>query len=221
MPRSSFIYQDLVDYVQTIQKEVLDVIKYLENRWNTDVSTRNTIRSRIVTIVDTNDMRHSDSYMNHELLREVFAKYTKNYVPGYLKKWIKIGIMRDDDILPFSDDERRLTVSEYQGDLDFAAYSEISVWFVFDSDLSLKLNVLPTDDIKTVNMRLQKVEGFPPLEMRLVTLNQNSTPTKKDWENSRPLESSETIFSCKLYESNKIILAKELEVKAYCTCLYF
>ena len=49
---SSFAYKDLVSCVQSLQCQMIEGIKYLDDRWINDKKTREQLKSHSVTIID-------------------------------------------------------------------------------------------------------------------------------------------------------------------------
>ncbi|CAF1427889.1 unnamed protein product, partial [Rotaria sp. Silwood1] len=121
---SSFVYQDLIFHVQSIQYQMIEIAKYLDDRWKNEQKIQKELKSRSITFVDPYGNSITNKYMDHELISTLFMKYKKNYVPKYLQKWIKIGTMNQNSISTCTDSELKSSVFEYPDGYQFITYGE-------------------------------------------------------------------------------------------------
>jgi ubiquitin/uncharacterized membrane protein YgcG len=206
----SFVYEDLVSQVQTIQNQMIKMESILDNQWKTEKKVQNELKSRSLTFIDPYGNRTVNKYMDHELINTVLKKYKKDYVPRYLRQWIKIGTMNQDRIIPLNQTHAHSTVSEYTDDYKFIAYGEVTVWVGYYGNLSPQRSVLQvhlTDNMEKIKVYL-KQENPTITELKSFIINQHAEPSKKNWEEGTTLKSEDTIMSSQLYQDNRIIMAK-------------
>jgi hypothetical protein len=214
--RYSFFYEDLVYHVQTIQYQIIQIEKFLADRWKNDKNIRNELKSHSLAFIDPYGNRTINTYMDHELISKVITTYKKDYIPKYLQQWIRIGIMEQNNISPLCDDDQKSNVSKYENGYEFIAYGEVTVWIGYYEDLppkKLQLRVLPTDNMKKIKMLIEELRKITNIELRLSTIDQDEIPNKMDWERGTPVQSEDSIMSCKLYQTNCVIMAKINEEK--------
>ncbi|CAF1218556.1 unnamed protein product [Rotaria sp. Silwood1] len=210
----SFVYQDLIFHVQSIQFQMAEVTKYLDDRWKNEKKIRNELKSRSITFVDPYGYSITNKYMDHELIGILFKKYKKDYVPKYLQNWIKIGTINQNIILPLIDLELKLSVSKYPDGYRFITYGNLKILIVYREDAShqqLILPVLLTDTIEKIQMQIQKLQKLSNIELKSFILNKNLQTNKQPWNEGKILKVDDTVLSSKLYEDNCIIIAKILQ----------
>ncbi|CAF3718970.1 unnamed protein product [Rotaria sp. Silwood1] len=213
---SSFVYQDLIFHVQSIQYQMIEIAKYLDDRWKNEQKIQKELKSRSITFVDPYGNSITNKYMDHELISTLFMKYKKNYVPKYLQKWIKIGTMNQNSISTCTDSELKSSVFEYPDGYQFITYGEVKILIVYCEDMSpqqLILSVLLTDTIEKIQMQIQKLRKLPNIELKSFILNQDFQINKQNWNEGKILKANDTVLSSKLYEDNCIIIAKILQEK--------
>ncbi|CAF3653235.1 unnamed protein product [Rotaria sp. Silwood1] len=213
---SSFVYEDLVLHVQEIQHKIVEITKFLDDRWKNEKKIQNELKSRSLTFIDSCGNTIINKYMDHQLINAVLKKYKKDYVPKYLQKWIKIGTTEENVISPLSDYELKSTVSKYEDSYQFVTYGEVTVWVGNYEDLPPRiiiLRVLLTDNIDNIKLQLKQQQQFTSIELKLLIINENTRPNKESWNEGRTLKSDDTIMSCQLYQSNCIIMAKLIKEK--------
>ena len=148
---SSFVYEDLVSKVQIIQNQIFNVQDILTNRWKNEKRKRDELKSRSLVFIDPYGNRTVNKYMDHEFIHTVIQKYKKDYVPKYLQKWIKIGIMKENMISAMTDCLLKSTVSYFENGYEFMTYGEMTIWMgTYDNALPRKvvLRVMVTDSIE-------------------------------------------------------------------------
>jgi hypothetical protein len=102
---TTFVYEDLISKVQMIQNQMNNIQIVLTNRWKIEKRKRDELKSRSLVFIDPYGNRTVIKHMDHEFIHNVINKYKKDYVPKYLQRWIKVGIMKDNIILPLNDYE--------------------------------------------------------------------------------------------------------------------
>ncbi|CAF3950093.1 unnamed protein product [Rotaria sp. Silwood1] len=160
---SSFVYQDLIFHVQSIQYQMAEIAKYLDDRWKNEKKIRNELKSRSIIFVDPYGNSTVNKNMDHELLGTLFKKYKKDYVPKYLQKWIKIGTINQNRISPVINPKLKSSVSEYPEDYRFVTYGELKILIVYHeyaSPYQLILPVLLTDTIEKIQIENKNLLGL-------------------------------------------------------------
>ncbi|CAF1609475.1 unnamed protein product [Rotaria sp. Silwood1] len=144
---SSFVYQDLIFHVQSIQYQMIEIAKYLDDRWKNEQKIQKELKSRSITFVDPYGNSITNKYMDHELISTLFMKYKKNYVPKYLQKWIKIGTMNQNSISTCTDSELKSSVFEYPDGYQFITYGSVVIIgnVVYSLDAAVDISVVPCD----------------------------------------------------------------------------
>ncbi|CAF3189164.1 unnamed protein product [Rotaria sp. Silwood2] len=213
---NSFVYQDLVLHVQTIQHQMMNITKYLDDQCINQKNIQKELQSRSLTLIDPYGNPITNKYMDHELISTLFKKYKKNYVPKYLQQWIKIGTIHQDIISRLDESYLKLSVSEYPDGYQFITHGELNILIEYREDIApeqLVLHVLVTDTIEKVKMRIQKLRKLPNIELKSFIADQGSQMTRQNWNEGRTLKLNETVLSSKLYEDNCIIVIKIFQEK--------
>jgi ubiquitin len=206
----SFVYEDLVSQVQTIQNHMAKMENILDNQLKTDKKIQNELKTRSFTFIDPYGNRTVNKYMDHELISTVLKKYKKDYVPRYLHQWIKIGKMNEDCITLLGRTHVHTTVSQYTDGYEFITYGEVTVWVGYYENLSPQKSVLQvrlTDNMEKIKVYLKRL-NLTITELKSFIINQKAKPSKKNWNEGTTLKSEDTIVSCQLYQDNCIIMAK-------------
>ncbi|CAF4388334.1 unnamed protein product, partial [Rotaria sp. Silwood2] len=124
---TSFVYEDLVVHIQAIQYQIIEISKYLNIKWNNKM-IRKKLKSRSITFIDPYGNLITNECMDHELISTSLKKYKKNYIAKYLHKWIKIGTMNNNFILPLNEYELKSPVSQYPDGYQFITYGDLNTW---------------------------------------------------------------------------------------------
>jgi len=127
---SSFVYEDLVSHVQAIQKQMSEIDNILDDQWKNKKNMRNQLKSHSLTFIDPYGNQMIDQHMDHESIDKLTKEYKKNYVPKYLKQWIKIGTMNENSIFLLTDCDLKSTVSKHTDGHQFIAYGEMRLWIL-------------------------------------------------------------------------------------------
>jgi len=211
---SSFVYEDLVSKVQIIQNQIFNIQDVLTDRWKNEKRKRDELKSRSLVFIDPYGNRTINKYMDHEFIHTIIQKYKKDYVPKYLQKWIKIGIMKGNRILSLNNYELKSTVSHFVNGYEFMTYGEVIVWIEKDDHVlfeKMVLRVMVTDSIEKVKEQLKKHREFDNIELKSCITN--AQPNEENWNEGTILKSEDTIMSRQLYEENCIIMAKVTKEK--------
>lgn len=213
---SSFVYEDLVSHVQTIQKQMNEISNTLDDTWKNKKMVRNELKSRSVIFIDPYGNSMIDQYMDHESIDKLIKSYKKNYIPRYLKDWIKIGTIFDNAILPLKDCDLKSIVSTYTNDYQFVAYGEVTLWIVgyeMCPPQEFSLRVLLIDNMEKIKLRIEQQEHVYNIELKLNTIDENAVPDDKNWNEGTAFKLEDTIMSCRLYENKSVIIAKVIRSK--------
>ncbi|UJR19625.1 hypothetical protein I4U23_022759 [Adineta vaga] len=208
---TSFVYEDLVSHVKNLQNEIIQMENILWNRYETDKNVQSEIKSRSFTFIDPYGNRTIKKFMDHELIEKVLKKYKKDYVPKYLREWIKIGTMKDNAISALNECELESTVSKFDHGSIFITYAEVIVWIRNYEDFWIKimpLKVLLSDDMNKIKIKIKEERNFSDIELKSCEIDQNRKSMAKNWLQGKTLKSEDTILSSELYQNNWIIMAK-------------
>jgi hypothetical protein len=210
---SSFVYEDLILHVQTIQKQIGEIDNILDDQWKNKKNTRNELKSRSLTFIDPYGNQITDQHMDHESIDKIIKQYKKDYVPRYLKDWIKIGTMNRNGISPLTDRDLKSTVSDYTDGHQFITYGEVKLWIGSYDNCSPQtqkfvLRVLLTDSEEKIKIRIKEQQRFNKVEVKLGKINGNTVPNEKEWNEGTTFKVEDTIMPCRLYENNCIIMAQ-------------
>jgi hypothetical protein len=215
--QSSFVYEDLVSHVQAIQKQINEISNVLDERWN-DKKMRNELKLHSLTFIDPYGNSMLEQYMDHQSIDKLIKQLKMNYVPKFLKNWIKIGTINQNRILPLTDCDLKSTVSSYTEAQQFVAYGEVTLCFTSGSKFVLR--VLLTDNVEKIKLRIKEQHGFANVELRLSAINGYTPPNEKDWNDGTTLKLEDTIMSSRLYENTCSIMAQVNKQKVnYCLLL--
>ena len=212
----SFVYEKLIDQVQNIQNHLAQMTKNLARRLENGTAKREDVKHRSLTFIDPFGNATSIESMDHEVMKHIIHGYINNYIPSYLRRWIKIGILKDGEISSISETRSRAMVSEYDDGSQFIAYGEVNVWCRSDKNPSigkLVLTVVLRDSMEEIGMRIGQMISFNRMELRSTKVDPKMPPSEQDWNNSTALTSGETILSTRLYQPDRIIMAKISENK--------
>jgi hypothetical protein len=208
---SSFVYEELVSRVQNIRNQMIKFETILHDRCKYETTIPNELKSRKFTFIDPYGNRTDGTCVDHEPINNMIHVYKKDYIPRYLRKWIQIGIMKENIISSLSDFELKLAVSNYAADSQFISYANITVWIGADEYTSphpFVLSVLLTDNMKKIRSQLVQFGQFEHIQLFSLIANQDKRPNKDNWNEGTLLNSEDTILSRRLYEDNCIILGK-------------
>jgi hypothetical protein len=218
---TSFVYEDLVSHTQAIQHQMIEIVKFLDDRWKNEKKVQNELKSRSLTIIDPYGNSIVNKYMDHELISTVFRKYKKDYVPRYLHQWTKIGTMNQSNIVPLRECELKSTVSKYADGYQFVTYGEITVWarsYWNSAPLKFVLRLRLSDNMEKINIHLKKRQKCTNIELKSCIINPDAEPNEKDWDEGKTLKLEDTIMSGQLYQNNCIIMAKIFNEKVNRNC---
>ena len=202
---TSFVYEDLVSHIQTIQPQIIAAIKYLDDQWNNEKKTQDQLKSRSLTIIDPYGNPMTQRYMDHKLLSTVIEKFKKTFVPKCLHQWIQFGQMVENKIVPMKDTDLNSTVGQYVNTYPIITYGEIIVWLKYKNDVSydnLRLKVRLHDKLENLLTQIRHQTNYIPLEVKTSILNGDTIPNQKDWIESTILKSEDTLMSRNPYQTD-------------------
>jgi len=208
---TSFVYEDLVSQLRTIQNQMTEMENILEKQWKTDTKIQSELKSRSLTFIDPYGNTTVNKYMDHELISKVIKNYKKYYVPKYLQQWIQIGTMNENRISSLNESALKSNVYTYANDHHFVAYGEVNVWVGTYEDPSIRkivLRVLLTDNMEKIKMQIKEQRKCINIELKSCTIDQGVKPNSTNWSEGTSLKSDDTILSCQLYQNNCVIMAK-------------
>ncbi|CAF3851769.1 unnamed protein product [Adineta steineri] len=213
---SSFIYENLVSQVQSIQNQIIEMENIISSLLEKEKKIQNELKSRLFIFIDPYGNRTTNNYMDHQSISKIIRDYKRNYVPKYLQQWIRIGTKNHDIISRLNEDELKSTVSEYENGQEFISYGQISVFIGIHEKFwtqSIVINMLLMDNRDKTKMKIKQQRRFPDFELKSCIIDPNIEPNITNWEEGEILKSEETVMSNQLYQNNCIILAKVIDKK--------
>lgn len=207
---TSFVYDDLVSHVQTIQKQMVEIETFLANQLITNKQLQNELKSRSLTFLDHMGCRTVHTCMDHEQISKIIRTYKKNYIPKYLHKWIEFGTMKKNFISPLTDLQLKSTVSSFGNGQEFIAYGEVVLWVSCEYPVFQwsTLRVSLTDDMEKIKMKIRKRWPRSDVELKSCMMDGYVTPTENNWSEGTLLQSDDTILSSQLFRKNRLVMAK-------------
>ena len=208
----SFVWNDLASHAQTIQYQMNEEIKYLDNRWTNDKKTHDQLKARPLTIIDPYGNRTTEQYLDHELIRTLLAKFKKNFVPRYLHQWIRFGKMVHDEIAPLKESELNSNLEQYHDEDLLITYGEIIVWIADRVNIlpqKLVLKVCLMDNLEKIQKQITRLTEFTNMELKACSIDRDTKLVSvKSWNEGTIFRSEDTIMSKKLYQDDCVIIAK-------------
>ncbi|CAF1547639.1 unnamed protein product, partial [Adineta ricciae] len=208
---TSFVYEDLIRQIQFIQTHVIQLTNYLNDRCQTD------LKSRSFSFSDPFGNEITQKFMDHEIIDIIFKKYVTEYIPKHLRPFIKIGKMYHGHIQLMHEHELKFNASQFRDGFQFIACCEITIW-VGDYESSIyRQVVMPVrllDSIESVNNGLKIPPKITNVEFKSLRNDRNMKPTRDNWDQGKPLVSSDTIGSSQLYQNDTILMAKLIQPHA-------
>lgn len=213
---TSFIYEELISHVLSIQSQIVQGIKYLNDRSTKEKALKTQLKSRSLTIIDPYGNAIVHSYLDHQLLQTILKEFQKNYIPKYLHSWVKFGEMSHNKITSLKESQLNQTIAQLNVGQQFITYGEISIWIGEDENLSFEKLLLPvrlTDNIQTIQSQLGTRVNSTNVELKGCILEDNSIPNEKHWNEGTLLQVDDTILSKNLHQINSIIMVKVMTEK--------
>ena len=212
---TSFVYEDLVFQTQNIQNQIELANKILDDQWRqSQKKTSQDFQSRSFTFIDPHGIRTNDKFMDHELISTVFRKYKKEYVPRYLKPWIKFGLVNENSITELNEEQLQSTVSKFENGTVFSTYVLVAVLVGNYQKMQPRrvlLTLPPLTNMETIKEELKKTHSCLDIELRFFTSKESIIRELLQWNNGTTLQLEGNIISYKLYENNNYIMAKLIE----------
>ena len=207
---TSFVFEDVVLRVQTIQHQMVEGIRYLDDQLMKTNAIKNQLKSHSLTIINLHGNPIIEQYMDHELINGVVKIFKKNYVPKYLHQWIRFGLMIGNEIIPLNQSKLNSSIRQYQNKYPIITYGEITIWLGDFQDLLSEKIVLKarlTDTMESILTNLKNQTNFTDIELREYVMDENTPPKEKEWNEGTKLKPEDTIMSKDLHEDHRIIMA--------------
>lgn len=201
---TSYVYEDLVAHIQTIQKQIIKISEYISEH-------QKDLKSRSLTIIDPFGNATDRIFLDHELLGIILKKYKKDYVPKYLQQWIQFGIDTNTKIIPLTDCQMKSNVSEWDDDSEFICLGKISVWMGYYESAPAFHMEIPVRLLYDMNKLKSVIKGQRTcvnIELKSLIIESNIRPNSDHWNQGIALNEEDTVMSAKLYEKNCILMAK-------------
>ena len=211
---TSFVYEDLISKVQTVHQQMIEMENLLENQWKTNKIIENELKSRSIVFVDHLGHRTVHKCLDHEQLIKVLKNYKKNYIPKYLQKWIKFGIMINNSISSLTDLQLKSTVSNFENGQEVHCFGEVNVSVGTSENYwprKFHVSICLSDNMEKVIMQIKKQRIFTGIELRSSMINDDNKPTRKSWSEGTAVKSDDTVLSLQLFQNNSIILGKIID----------
>ena len=207
----SFVYEDLVLRIQTIQHQMIEGINYLDDQLMKAKTIQNQLKSHPLTIIDPYGNPITERHIAHERIHGVVKNFKKNYVPKYFQQWIRFGRMIENEIIPLNESKLNSNVAQLYDGYPIIAYVEISVWISDWQNLvpdKTVLRVRLNDNSEDIQLQLNKQTNLTNIELKICVIDENTTPNEKNWIESELFQPTDTIMSANLYQNNCFILGK-------------
>jgi len=212
---TSFVYENLISHTQQLQNQVMLANTILDDQWKNQKKTSQDFQSRSFTFVDPHGIRTNDKFMDHELISTVFRKFKKEYVPRYLKPWIKFGLVNENSITELNEEQLQSTVSKFENGTVFSTYVLVAVLVGNYQKMQPRrvlLTLPPLTNMETIKEELKNTHSCVDIEFRSFNTSVESiTPIRLAWNKGTTLKLEDNIISSKLYEYNNFIMAKLIE----------
>ena len=209
---TSFVYEELISHVLSLQSQIVQGIKYLNDRSTKEKALKTQLKSHSITIIDPYSNAIVQSYFDHQLLQTILKEFQKNYIPKYLHSWVKFGEISNNKITSLKESQLNQTIAQLNVGQQFITYGEIPIWIDEDENLTFHKLLLPvrlTDNIQTIQSQLGTRVNPTNVELKGCILEDNSIPDEKHWNEGTILKLEDTILSKNLHQMNSIIMMKE------------
>ena len=170
------------------------------------------LKSRWFTFVDPHGHPFINQQLDHQSMGAVIKKYRKDYIPGYLKEWMKIGTSIPKKAPASNKVNLKSFVHEHPDGQEFFAYGQITFWLGYGINSEFQPMVLSVrlgESMEEIKSRIQESLWAPMnLELRSCQMQDEKKPQAQHWEDGRPLQPNDTIMSCRFYEKYRCVLVK-------------
>ena len=221
---TSFVYEDLVSKIVTMQNQMMQVNQTIDGRAINDQKVQRQLASRSFVFIDPFGHRMKHRCIDHWTIHKVVQKFKKEYCPKYLHSWVHVGLWKKDEIHPLTEDEMRRTVSDYPSDQEFVAFGDVRIFITNERCQLLQERssyVLLTDKLEKLetvvrNIRDQikrRLNVIRRIELRVCQSDPSNQPSDDRWNEGSVCQTGDTIFSVQLYQSNVVVMAKIIEIE--------
>ena len=211
-PSGSFVYEDLVGKVQTIQRQMMEMENFINDRCENQKAIPPELKSRSLVFIDPYGNRLVNEHLDHQLIAPILKKYRKDFLPKYLRSWTQIGVRQvNGNIQALKLDQLSSTVADYPNEQEFLCFGEVTVWVGDAQHLTIgkvTMKVSLIDQLEKVKEEIRKDRAFTTLELRSSHLDSSVLPTETHWSGGKGLKFSETILSSRLYEERSLLMAR-------------
>ena len=221
---TSFVYENLVARVQTMQNQLIRANQMIEERAKIDQNLRRQLNSRSFVFVDPFGNEMINQQLDHLTIHKVTQKFKKEYCPRYLHSWIRIGLFNNNEIHPLTEDQLHQTVAQYPNQQKFVAYGQVRIDIFNEQCYLLQKNfidVLLNDKREKFQERIEKLrenvkkkqQVIGKLELKVWQPDSSNETNKNHWNEGKPFGDNDSVFSTRLYETNSFLMAKIVEIE--------
>jgi hypothetical protein len=217
---TSFRYDDVLGALQCIRTQMIDNKSELSKRCQADKKEASVLKKRCFTFVDPHGHPISTQQLDHEPMDVVIKRFRKDYIPGYLKKWVKIGTSIPKKASECDEVKLKSFVHEYPDGQEFFAYGQITVWLYNRSKSEFKpidFSVQLCDSMEEIKSRIKSRFIQADLELRSYLIQDGETLGAEQWKNGRRLHPNDTVMSYKLYDRSQCLLVKVIGETLVCS----
>lgn len=100
----------------------------LNNQMRMNEKIEHQLKSRSIVFLDHLGCRTVQQCLDHQQIIKVAKKFKRNYIPKYLQKWIKFGIMDGESISSLTDLQLKSTVQNFPNGQEILCYGDIIAW---------------------------------------------------------------------------------------------
>ena len=209
---TSFRYDDVISNLQYIRTKMIEIESRLSNRCQANKKEATLLQSRCFTFVDPHGHPISTEQLDHQSMPVIIKKFRKDYIPRFLKGWVKIGTSIPQEASACDEVKLKSFVHDYPDGQRFFAYGRITVWLYnrFKSEFRpISLSVRLSESMEAIKSRIQQSRFIQAdLELRSCLTRHGEKPQEAQWEKGQRLHSNDTIMSCKFYDQNQCLLVK-------------
>jgi len=221
---TSFVYEDLVFAVTTIQNQMNLANQIIDERSNNERDVQRQLASRSFVFIDPFGYRIEEQFADHWNMGKVVKKFHKDMCPKYLQSWIRIGLLVKGNVQAFKEIDLKKCVSQYPHGQKFIAYGEISLTLLNEGCQLLRecsLIVLLNEKRENLVKKVRSLRGPRQSNSEMtkeITLKVCQPDTlmehyKDRWIKGKDFQNGDTIFSARLYEPNSGMIAKHDGIK--------
>ena len=200
---------------------MIEIESELSDRCQVDKREATMLQSRCFIFVDPHGNAINTEQLDHQSMDVVMKKFRRDYIPRFLREWIKIDTSIPKNGYPCDVIELKSFVHEHPDGQKFFTYGQLTVWLQGEISAEFKPVVFAVqlyDSMEEIKSRIRKSQFLPDdLELRSCLIQDQEKPQAKHWENGQRLQPNDTVMSRKFYEKDRCLLVKVIPEKVKCS----